>query len=315
MRPWPALLFVLAFFIIPTTGVKGFGIPLDTTIVKKSIIFLYYPRPGLEAEGGTGFLIDIPSKEDPNRGFWAIVTARHIVDPEWAGCPWHNPSVLHARVNLKDYKAAENAVGTSDIPLDLVSAGMAIWFSHSNEQVDVAIIPLSPEGISEFQKNDVNALAISAFATKDEIEKFHVGIGDGIASAGLVPALFDLKRNYPAFKFGKISNVPDEPLRVTCQPGSVPKDRVGWLIAGNFVPGNSGSPVFLVPLDFNLSGGLQYLGPRIAIIGLLSGSIDGADLGEMVPAEFIFDIIKEHYPTMDLYRGNLSDRPKTPPSS
>jgi hypothetical protein len=312
MKRWLTVLFAAAFLISPITNLKGFGIPLDTATVKKSIIFLYYPRPGLESEGGTGFLIDIPTKEDPAIGFWAIVTARHIVDPEWAGCPWRNPPILHARVNIKDYKAASSGVGTSELPLDLLSAGKPIWFSHSNDQVDVAVIPLSSEGIKELQKNDVNALAINILAAKEELEKFQVGIGDGIASAGLVPALFDLKRNYPAFKFGKISNVPDEPLKLTCEPGSVPKNRLAWLIAGNFVPGNSGSPVFLLPLDFNLTGGLQYVGPRIALIGLLSGSIDGADLGEMVPAEYIFDIIKDHYPTMDLYRGNLSDKPKTP---
>jgi hypothetical protein len=34
-------------------------------IVKKSIVFLYYPK-GKDSEAGTGFLVDIPSKDDPS---------------------------------------------------------------------------------------------------------------------------------------------------------------------------------------------------------------------------------------------------------
>jgi hypothetical protein len=49
------------------------------------------------------------------------------------------------------------------------------------------------------------------------------------------------------------------------------------------------------------------------LLGLLSGSIEGADLGEMVPEEFIFDVIKEHYPAADLYRGSPKDRPTVTP--
>lgn len=45
------------------------------------------------------------------------------------------------------------------------------------------------------------------------------------------------------------------------------------------------------------------------IIGILSGSLEGADLGEMVPIEYIFEIVEKNLPNSDLYRGEEKDRP------
>jgi hypothetical protein len=47
------------------------------------------------------------------------------------------------------------------------------------------------------------------------------------------------------------------------------------------------------------------------IIGVLSGSIDGADLGEMVPIEYVFEILKQ-FLDADLYRGEEKDKPHAP---
>lgn len=312
-------LIVILVLTNPLAHLNGSAIPIDTEVVKRSVVFLHYSRADLQKptdeEGATGFLVSIPSKEDVKRGMLVIVTARHVVDPEWAGCPWANPTTISARVNVKDYKPEQTEQGTWDLPLDLSVNGQRNWFSHPDDRVDVAIIPLRIDQTAEIQKRDVNPLALSEFATKEELEKFHVGIGDGITSAGLVPELYAARRNYPAFKFGEISNIPDEPLKLRCGVGNPPKDRLSWLIAGNFVRGNSGSPVFLLPLEFTLGAGLQYSGPRVMIIGLISGSIEGADLGEMVPEEFIFDIIKIRFPVFDLYRGKSDERPKPSPAA
>jgi hypothetical protein len=77
------------------------------------------------------------------------------------------------------------------------------------------------------------------------------------------------------------------------------------------VGGNSGSPIYLLPLDFTLGPTLQYNGLRPMLIGLLSATIHGADLAEMVPIEYVFEIIKQYFPDADLYRGDLKDKPNT----
>ena len=92
-----ALLFARA------VRVRGSSMPFNVGIVKKSIVFLYYPKEK-DFEVGTGFLVDIPAQEDPKRSLVAIVTARDIVDPNWEGCSWGNPQEIYARVNVKNFK-------------------------------------------------------------------------------------------------------------------------------------------------------------------------------------------------------------------
>ena len=46
--------------VAPALRVRGSSMPFNVGIVKKSIVFLYYPK-GKDFEVGTGFLVDIPS--------------------------------------------------------------------------------------------------------------------------------------------------------------------------------------------------------------------------------------------------------------
>ena len=46
------------------------------------------------------------------------------------------------------------------------------------------------------------------------------------------------------------------------------------------------------------------------IIGVLSGSLGDADLGEMVPIEYVFQTLEKQFLDGDFYRG--VDRAKTP---
>src|SRR5437899_905933 len=81
--------------------IRAGTLPIDTEVIKRSVVFLVYPDG---SEGGTGFLVGIPLKADPTRMHVAIVTARHILDPQWAGCSFNNPQSILLRVNKKYYK-------------------------------------------------------------------------------------------------------------------------------------------------------------------------------------------------------------------
>jgi hypothetical protein len=291
--------FVVVMFIVvlvaPAVRVRGSSMPFSVGIVKKSIVFLYYPK-GKDFEVGTGFLVDIPSKEDPKRSFVAIVTARHIVDPQWEGCSWANPQEIYARVNVKNFKVGQKEDGTDDVSLGLVNAGKNVWYSSPNDRADVAVIPISTAHVEQLLRNDVHLIPVADFATKAETENYKVGIGDQIVTAGLVPVLLDTQRNYPAFKFGRISNIPEEPINMKCTQADKALPRNVWLLAGNFVGGNSGSPVYLLPP-------VPSVAHRVMLIGIIAGAIPDVDLGQMVPSEYVFDVIQAHYPTANLYRG------------
>ena len=283
---------------------------IDTNIVKRSVVFLTYLRTDNKTEAATGFLLSVPLTGDPTHGHSVIITARHVVDPEWAGCTWRNPESLTVRVNSKDYQPGVSSTGVWEISFPLTLNGQKMWLAHSDDRVDIAAIPIANSDEAKLLDQDINQLRLQDFATPEEIEKYHIGIGANIISAGLVPGLWNAKRNYPAFKFGKISNVLDEPVKMRCESGDAEKDRLSWLIAGNFVPGNSGSPIFLQPLEFSLGPPFQFNGPRNMIIGVLSGSLGDADLGEMVPIEYVFQTLKKQFLDADFYRG--VDRANTP---
>ena len=287
-----------AVLAVPAVRLGGSSMPFNVGIVKKSIVFLYYPR-GKEFEVGTGFLVDIPVKDDPARSFIAIVTARHIVDPKWEGCTWANanPEAIYVRVNVKNFKLGQNEDGVDELSLGLVNAGKRLWYASPNDRVDVAVIPVSSTHVEQLLHNDVRFIPVADFATKAETENYKVGIGDQIVTAGLVPALLDAQRNYPAFKFGRISNIPEEPINMKCTQTDKALPRDVWLIAGNFVGGNSGSPIYLLqPVPSAVH--------RVMLIGILAGAIPDVDLGQMVPSEYVFDVIQAHYPTANLFRGH-----------
>lgn len=108
------------------------------------------------------------------------------------------------------------------------------WFSPDDDRVDIAIIPIQNQRqLDDMVSQDVTELKVSDFSTPEELTKFAVGTGDGILSAGPVPALLDVKRNYPAFKFGKISNVLSEPVKARCENTPALRSRKesrGWCL-------------------------------------------------------------------------------------
>jgi hypothetical protein len=42
----------------------------------------------------------------------------------------------------------------------------------------------------------------------------------------------------------------------------------------------------------------------VMLIGIIAGAIPDVDLGQMVPSEFVFDVLQAHYPNANLFRGH-----------
>jgi len=295
MRGMLAILLAVAFSAPPQQSTPSY-LPVNAEVVKKSLVFLTYEHEDFEVVG-TGFLIAIPVIGDPAHPHVAIVTSRHFIDPQWAGCSWLNPSALTVRI------------GVWQDSFTLEWSGQKTWLAHTDDKVDVAIIPFDGR-LGKIINKNVKALSVSDFSTKEEIEQFHLGIGTNIVSAILIPDLFDMNRNYPAFTFGKVSSVSGDTGKLRCGAGPL-KDRLSWIIAGKYVPGNSGSPVFLMPLEFALGTGLPFNSPRNMILGLVSGNVEGADLAEMVPIEYVFQVIAKYYPDANLYREGNRGKPQS----
>jgi hypothetical protein len=293
---------------------------LATESVKKAVVFLYATDSSNDKNSlGTGFLIKVPVKGAPSsvvknvmtvEGSVLLVTARHIVDPAWGYCSRKQSDTIYMRVNKKDYDPTKDTTGVDYLSVLLVKNGVKQYFVRDDDdEVDAAFVDISAEFPQD--KYDAVPMVSYLFASSDEMKKLQ--IGDSIASAGLIPGKSGEKRNYPFFKFGEISNIPDEPIWMACDPG-MPELRLErvWFIATNLVGGNSGSPIFFVPLPMCLPGGGATCTrglSRPAIIGVQSSSVGGADIAGMTPIEDVFKIIEQHsLPNLDLYRGEETQR-------
>lgn len=311
IRNHKLIVLVLSFMGSASVLCKA-GLPINTDVVKKGVVFIFSAKPDGSPDTdrplGTGFLVLVPKKAalSPDDGFIFLVTARHIVDPDWVFCG-PNPARVYLRFNKTGYDPDKDESGVEYLPVDLRVNGRATYRVSSDDSVDAAVLLLNASKIPQ-SKFDFLPSRLSDFATPEEIEK--LGIGDSVLSAGLLPGVTATKRNYPVFKFGHIANILNEPMWTGCS-GMPPlrRERV-WLIAVNLVPGNSGSPVVYFP---NGAQGV-VIGSAImrpVLIGIQSSSLPGSDIAEMTPVEDLFRIIASSGLQLDLFRG---ERPNPPPA-
>lgn len=277
---------------------KGY-IHINTDVVQKSIVFLYAAHQNGDLDSrhplGTGFLVRVGPPKSPHL---LLITARHIVEPQWALCSSPNPEVLFARLNSNTFDPKRESSGVFYAKIPLRSAQGREFYVSDDELVDAAVIPVPLE---QFHDKDqwqgpITSISLAEFATEEELKTLEIGIS--IVSAGLVVDYLSDKRNYPIFKFGQISNIVDEPMWLSCEPGKPALKSVKvWLIAANLIPGNSGSPIFSLSSG---SLGVSFGGMRTALIGVQSGSLVLADVAMMTPINYVTDIVTKHFPDATL---------------
>jgi len=310
------LSFVLRILSALPLFVLGSGQPIQATqnintrLVQKSLVYLFQAAPVGNADQktsfGTGFLVRIPLRSNPNAGYIVLVTARHIVDPAWDHCPEIEPQDIFVRFNKKAYDHTTDESGVVYANVQLSAHGVPAWRHPVEEDADVAVVLLDAKELYEKTDADAGAIPISDFAT-DEEAKLR-GATDPVDSVGLLPPNPEIKRNYPVWKFGYISSEPDEPVPSQCASNGVPTFLRLWLLSINLIPGNSGSPIFYVPEGAN---GASFGDGRTSLIGLQSVSYLGADISGMTPVRYIFEAIQSlNLQDADLYRGPLQN--KTP---
>jgi hypothetical protein len=309
MEVFKSVLFLL--FFGSGALVSAQMIPVDTEALRQNIVFLYdktSPNPA-DWKVATGFLVGVHDKHSSNpKAAWVLlVTARHVVDPEWTGCSRqiaHNPKQIEMRMNTKAYSPSTNPIGTDYVVVHLQEDGQPLWVHHDSEDVDVAVIPFTDQTIPPvgnkrwdriFEEDDAGAMPVDgSFATPDTIKA--IDIGSSVVTAGLVPELAQARRNYPTYRYGRISNIFGEPLDVPCNlPGHFPKEYRVWSVAANYVPGNSGSPVFALPIDLVTARGTKLGGGLTGLVGLVSVGWPGSDFSGITPVSYIFAVVRKTF--------------------
>lgn len=267
-------------------GQSGFNINLDA--VRKSVVFIHrVDGQGKLTEAGTGFLVFIPTKSDAKIGYTVLVTARHIANPEWARC---EPAMgnLVVVLNKAKYDPDKDITGTIEQPLQ------GIWVYATDDSVDLAAMGLNGVAFSHLDTGN-QPINVSELPNAKELKL--VDSGSQIASAGLLLGASGTKRNYPIFKFGYVSSIPDEKIDVKCCPSCEAKAMTEWLVAASLVAGNSGSPIVYVPPLFG--GPVQ----RPFLLGVQSASFQGSDVAGLAPVSKLTELLS----SMNLPDANLGE--------
>jgi len=290
-KPWIVVL-LLTLACAPCSYSQAYNLNYDA--IRKSVVFLYFRAPaGDLIAGGTGFLMAAPLKSDPKRAYFFLVTARHIADPAWDGCRTAN-GMWWAVLNKADYEPQRDATGTVELAMINQDGSPLLWHYPKDDSVDIALALIDWNAVES--QHVANApFSVSNLPTKDELAK--MDSGSPVASAGLLLGASGSKRNYPIFKFGNVSSIPNEKLPSKCCPECTVQMQTEWTIAASLVGGNSGSPIFYAPSAISLSNQPN----RAFLLGVQSTSFEGTDVAGMAPVSYLIETLKElNLPDIDL---------------
>ena len=231
---WLCLLVGLLAILVGYVKSGSARININMEALKKTVAFIYAADSSGQSANlaqplGTGFFVQVPIANSKS-SYQMLVTARHIVDPQWAQCPVTNPSRIFLRLNTKNYDPTRDATGTGFVAVDLSQDRKSTWFHDTlDNNVDVAVVGVDTREMEAF---DWGAINLSEFATDEELQDRYPS--DPVMSVGLLPAYPGIKRNYPVAKLGYVSNKPDELVASQCVPNGVNRLLRIWLLSINW---------------------------------------------------------------------------------
>jgi hypothetical protein len=236
--------------------------------MKRMAVFLFFDREGERRPAGTGFLVGWPVPDHPEFPHSMMLTAKHVI----AGIDqYSDDKKVWMRLNTE--------------------GGGATWFESRTEQwldltsgVDCVALPWWPEG-------PTHGLEITQWhlhegvATKEEMDREGLGIGDEVFMVGLFRNHVGRDRNEPIIRVGNIAALPADPIHTRAFG-----NMRAILIEARSIGGLSGSPVFVHMGFQRVEGGRvkTYDGERpFRLLGLIHGHWDAMetepDMAEAVP--------------------------------
>src|ERR1039458_7939573 len=247
---------IVKLLIFAMLAARLFGATKVPEDIKKSVVFIYKDggTPSQYMPEGTGFIVSIPHPVEKDKGWLYLVTAKHVLRTNANDLS----SPLYSRVFVRLNKKSG---GSEMIPLPLVTSGPAqTVFLHSDESVDIAVIPIGGE---ELNSLDLAALPESWLASSDDIASNHIGVGTDVFFEGMFTPYLGQQKSYPIVRFGRVSMLPNEKINF------MGMEIEAYLLETLAFGGNSGSPVFFY-LGSDREPGSMILGPpTIKIAGVM----------------------------------------------
>jgi len=219
--------------------------------LRESVVFIFADgadpclKTSLVKPIGTGFLVSLQSKSDPEKGFKFVVTNRHVL---------RNQDRVYIRLN--------NASQTEFV-CGLVNVASNVFYPTDNS-IDLAAIAITEIPGSKPVAFDTSYVLSVAAMRKAEVEE-----GTDIVSIGYLQPYAGLQKNMPVMHFGKISLLTDE--KWFSEDGK--NFQQGYIVEIYNVGGSSGSPIVLQPsqVRVNKEGVLQNRRMPPLLLGVIKG--------------------------------------------
>ncbi len=252
-------------------------------------LFVNAPDPKTSVIGrrlvGTAFFVTVYSGTEGAAMY--AVTARHIVDNSASIGP------LVVRMN------------TTDGYVDLETQ-QSNWTCHPSTDVAAIRVRSLPAGA------DFKSIGLDMLLTDQMVTEHLVGAGDEIFFTGLFSEHPGRRKVQPIMRFGNLSMMPHEPIRV--KGLSVASEIDAYLVEARSWGGHSGSPAFVYypPDRFGHSISVAPTGLPVFLLGLVHGHYDiksdvsftgdflgkgevpvNAGMAVVVPSQKIIDVLMD----------------------
>ena len=262
-------------------------------------LFINAPDPKTSAIGkrlvGTAFFVTVFSGNEGAAMY--AVTARHIIDNSARLGP------LFVRMNTME--------GYVDLETQ-----QSEWTCHPSTDVAAIRVRSLPVGA------DLRSMGLDMLLTDKMVTEHLVGAGDEIFFTGLFSEHPGRQRVQPIMRFGNLSMMPYEPIRV--KDLSVASEIDAYLVEARSWGGHSGSPAFVYypPDRFGHSISVAPTGLPVFLLGLVHGHYDiksdvsftgdflgkgevpvNAGMAVVVPSQKIIDVLMDDDLVTD--RGGL----------
>ena len=168
----------------PASHAHGTTIP---PYVKDCVTFIFIPvldESGKEKiNAGTGFFVMVKDAETPNKANFYLVTAKHVIQD----ANKENYPTLFIRLNKR-------AGGTGTIPVPLKGEGAVPVYTHSDPNVDLAVIATMPDP----KVYDYTAVPLEMMATADKVKKLKITEGDDVFLPDCSPTFMEKRKTIPS---------------------------------------------------------------------------------------------------------------------
>jgi hypothetical protein len=159
--------WLLVFLLICSPSLAYINI--DTAAVKKAVVFIYAANANGDADErhplGTGFLIATRPQGSGVPNSILLVTARHIVDPNWAFCSESHRDLIYVRVNKAHYDPKKDKTGVEYLLIRLIENGKKRYLIRDDDdEVDAAVVPFDGRSYPQ-EKYDYVPMVLSVFAS------------------------------------------------------------------------------------------------------------------------------------------------------